>query len=207
MAPYRRLAYSKCGANIKKGTKTELGNYRPVSLASTVGKILEGILRDAILEYLKRNNLMTQYQHGFTRDRSCQTNLISFYEEDLRGSVIKICNFLGKELDDEAVDSVVKHASFKNMKQNNMSNYSLTPLEYMDLEKSTFLRKASKAMKQQKNVKSPILRRPLPFSVGDSRRLEKYNFTVAQNEYFDRIYKAEMKDFSVKFPWDTNIPE
>ncbi|CAJ0925215.1 unnamed protein product, partial [Ranitomeya imitator] len=76
------LAYSKCGANIQKGTKTELGNYRPVSLTSTVGKILEGILRDAILEYLKRNNLMTQYQHGFTRDRSCQTNLISFYEED-----------------------------------------------------------------------------------------------------------------------------
>ncbi|CAJ0964683.1 unnamed protein product [Ranitomeya imitator] len=70
----------------KKGTKTELGNYRPVSLTSTVGKILEGILRDAILEYLKRNNLMTQYQHGFTRDRSCQTNLISFYEE--RMSVI-----------------------------------------------------------------------------------------------------------------------
>ncbi|CAJ0953438.1 unnamed protein product [Ranitomeya imitator] len=65
----------------KKRTKTELGNYRPVSLTSTVGKILEGILRDDILEYLKRNNLMTQYQHGFTRDRSCQTNLISFYEE------------------------------------------------------------------------------------------------------------------------------
>ncbi|CAJ0938807.1 unnamed protein product [Ranitomeya imitator] len=65
----------------KKGTKTELGNYRPVSLTSTVGKILEGILRDAMLEYLKRNNLMTQDQHGFTRDRSCQTNLISFYEE------------------------------------------------------------------------------------------------------------------------------
>ncbi|CAJ0946882.1 unnamed protein product [Ranitomeya imitator] len=66
----------------RKGTKTELGNYRPVSLTSTVGKILEGILRDAILEYLKRNNLMTQYQHGFTRDRSCQTNLISFSEAD-----------------------------------------------------------------------------------------------------------------------------
>ncbi|CAJ0921591.1 unnamed protein product [Ranitomeya imitator] len=70
----------------KKGTKTELGNYRPVSLTSTVGKILEGILRDAILEYLKRNNLMTQYQHGFTRDRSCQTNLISFYEEASKGA-------------------------------------------------------------------------------------------------------------------------
>ncbi|CAJ0962565.1 unnamed protein product [Ranitomeya imitator] len=42
----------------------------------------QGILTDAMLQYLKRNNLMTQYQHGFTRDRSCQTNLINFYEEE-----------------------------------------------------------------------------------------------------------------------------
>ncbi|XP_069623592.1 sulfotransferase 2B1-like isoform X1 [Ranitomeya imitator] len=103
-------------------------------------------------------------------------------KKDLRGSVIKICRFLGKELDDEAVDSVVKHASFKNMKQNNMANYSLAPLDWMDLEKGPFMRKGI---------------------VGDW----KNHFTVAQNEYFDKIYKAEMKDFSVKFPWDTNIPE
>ncbi|CAJ0964544.1 unnamed protein product [Ranitomeya imitator] len=62
-------------------------------------------------------------------------------KKDLRGSVIKICRFLGKELDDEAVDSVVKHASFKNMKQNNMANYSLAPLDWMDLEKGPFMRK------------------------------------------------------------------
>ncbi|XP_069623589.1 sulfotransferase 2B1-like isoform X1 [Ranitomeya imitator] len=103
-------------------------------------------------------------------------------KKDLRGSVIKICKFIGKELDDEAVDSVVKHASFKNMKQNNMANYTFVPHAYMDPEKSQFFRKGI---------------------VGDW----KNNFTVAQNEYFDKIYKAEMKDFSVKFPWDTNVPE
>ncbi|XP_073403252.1 sulfotransferase 2B1-like isoform X2 [Dendrobates tinctorius] len=103
-------------------------------------------------------------------------------QKDLRGSVIKICKFLGKELDDEAVDSVVKNASFKNMKQNDMANYSLVPPDYMDLKKGPFMRKGI---------------------VGDW----KNNFTVAQNEYFDKIYKAEMEDFSVKFPWDTNTPE
>ncbi|XP_069597431.1 sulfotransferase 2B1-like isoform X2 [Ranitomeya imitator] len=103
-------------------------------------------------------------------------------QKDLRGSVIKICKFLGKELDDEAIDSVVKNASFKNMKQNNMANYSFVPAFYMDQEKSPFLRKGI---------------------VGDW----KNNFTVTQNEYFDKIYKAEMQDFSVKFPWDTNVPE
>ncbi|XP_077115578.1 sulfotransferase 2B1-like [Ranitomeya variabilis] len=103
-------------------------------------------------------------------------------QKDLRGSVIKICKFLGKELDDEAIDSVVKYASFKNMKQNNMTNYTLVPSGYMDQEKSPFFRKGI---------------------VGDW----KNNFTVAQNEYFDKIYKAEMQDFNVKFPWDTNVPE
>ncbi|XP_073427289.1 sulfotransferase 2B1-like [Dendrobates tinctorius] len=103
-------------------------------------------------------------------------------KKDLRGSVIKICKFIGKELDDEAVDSVVKNASFKNMKQNNMANYSTWPSVYMDQEKSPFLRKGV---------------------VGDW----KNHFTVAQNEYFDKIYKAEIEDFSVKFPWDTNVPE
>ncbi|CAJ0949684.1 unnamed protein product, partial [Ranitomeya imitator] len=86
------------------------------------------------------------------------------------------------ELDEEAIDSVVKYASFKNMKQNNMTNYSLVPSGYMDQEKSPFFRKGI---------------------VGDW----KNNFTVAQNEYFDKIYKAEMQDFSVKFPWDSNVPE
>ncbi|XP_073512367.1 sulfotransferase 2B1-like [Phyllobates terribilis] len=102
--------------------------------------------------------------------------------KDFRGSVIKICKFLGKELDDEAVDSVVENASFKNMKQNNMANYTLLPSGFMDQEKSSFMRKGI---------------------VGDW----KNHFTVAQNEYFDKIYKAEMQDFSVKFPWDTSIPE
>ncbi|CAJ0943700.1 unnamed protein product [Ranitomeya imitator] len=65
----------------KKGSKSEPGNYRPVSLTSIVGKIFEGFLRDVILDYLKENNCLTPYQHGFMRNRSCQANLISFYEE------------------------------------------------------------------------------------------------------------------------------
>ncbi|CAJ0941134.1 unnamed protein product [Ranitomeya imitator] len=65
----------------KKGSKSEPVNYRPVSLTSIVGKIFEGFLRDVILDYLNENNCLTPYQHGFMRNRSCQTNLISFYEE------------------------------------------------------------------------------------------------------------------------------
>lgn len=48
----------------KKGSKKEPGNYRPVSLTSATGKILEGIVRDEIVNHLKENNLFTEHQHG-----------------------------------------------------------------------------------------------------------------------------------------------
>ena len=42
----------------KKGDKTDPNNYRPVSLTSSVGKILESIIRDDLQSYLENNNLL-----------------------------------------------------------------------------------------------------------------------------------------------------
>ena len=64
----------------KKGAKGVAANYRPVSLTSTVCKLLESIIRDAITDHLIRYNLLRESQHGFTSNRSCQTNLIEFMD-------------------------------------------------------------------------------------------------------------------------------
>ena len=61
--------------------------------------------------------------------------------QDLRGSIVRICQFLGKDLDDAAIDSVVANASFGAMKSNKMSNFSLSPRFLMNQKKSPFLRK------------------------------------------------------------------
>ena len=37
---------------------------------------MEGILRDHVLDYLERNDLMCSQQHGFVPKRSCTTQLI-----------------------------------------------------------------------------------------------------------------------------------
>ena len=64
----------------KKGCRSEVSNYRPVSLTSQLCKLMEGIVRDQIVKHLETNNLMRGSQHGFRQGRSCLTNLLSFLE-------------------------------------------------------------------------------------------------------------------------------
>ena len=55
----------------KKGIRDNPGNYRPVSLTSVVGKLLEKILRDRIYSHLETNGLIGDRQHGSVKGKSC----------------------------------------------------------------------------------------------------------------------------------------
>ena len=68
-------------AIFKKGSKSEPGNYRPVSLTSIVCKVFESLIRDAIVSHMKDNNLFTNCQHGFRQHRSCVTQLLKVMED------------------------------------------------------------------------------------------------------------------------------
>ena len=63
----------------KKGDRSVMSNYRPISLTSIVGKMLESIIARRIREHLNLYNLINESQHGFTKGKSCVTNLLSFY--------------------------------------------------------------------------------------------------------------------------------
>jgi len=65
----------------KKGERSAPQNYRPISLTSTVSKVLEHIISSHLMKHLENNNILHESQHGFRHNRSCETQLISFIND------------------------------------------------------------------------------------------------------------------------------
>ena len=65
----------------KKGKKHQPGIYRPVSLTSIPCRVMEKLVRNEIMEHLINNNLLSKFQHGFIKARSCTTQLLAVQDD------------------------------------------------------------------------------------------------------------------------------
>ena len=75
----RHLCPDLSGARVqgvKKGRRSSPENYRPVSLTSICCKINEHIIVSQTMNHLEKNNILVDYQHGFRRRRSCESQLL-----------------------------------------------------------------------------------------------------------------------------------
>ena len=65
----------------KKGSKSDPGNYRPVSLTSIIGKIAEKFVKNAMYDFLQNQKFFTDNQYGFRTKKSCVTQLIEVMDD------------------------------------------------------------------------------------------------------------------------------
>ncbi len=90
----------------KKNDRSEVGNYRPVSILSVASKILERAVYVQLEGYLRENNILYSYQSGFRGSFSTDTCLTHL--TDLIRKKISNNNFTGMILIDlqKAFDTV-----------------------------------------------------------------------------------------------------
>ena len=72
---------AQISAIFKKGKKCLAGNYRPVSLTSIVCKVMETVIRNHTIEYMKSNKFFTDRQFGFISGRSTSLQLLNVLDK------------------------------------------------------------------------------------------------------------------------------
>ncbi|KAM4800262.1 sulfotransferase 2A1-like isoform X5 [Urocitellus parryii] len=121
-----------------------------------------------------------EHIRGWMSMRDRENVLLLSYEDlqkDPRSTIEEICQFLGKKLNPEELDSVLKNSSFHVMKENKMSNLETLPETHVD--------------KDFKITRKGIC--------GDW----KNHLTGAQAEAFDKVYQEKMLGFPKElFPWE-----
>ena len=60
----------------KKGDKSSVSNYRPISLISNISKILERIVYDQLFDFLNSRNLLNPRNSGFKKGDGCINQLL-----------------------------------------------------------------------------------------------------------------------------------
>ncbi|GAB0207619.1 mitochondrial enolase superfamily member 1 [Grus japonensis] len=75
-----RLDVRKKFFTVRMGKKEDPGNYRPVSLTSIPGKVMEQLILDVISKHVESKVAIGSGQHGFTKGKSCLSNPIAFYD-------------------------------------------------------------------------------------------------------------------------------
>jgi fructose-1,6-bisphosphatase/inositol monophosphatase family enzyme len=63
-----RLKYAEVKHLFKKGDKTKISNYRPISVLSSFSKVLEKVMYNQLQEHLNKCSILTEEQFGLMCD-------------------------------------------------------------------------------------------------------------------------------------------
>ena len=149
----------------KKDDKIILGNYRPISLLSNIGKIIEKLMHKRLHQFLDKHNIIHNLQFGFRFNHSTEHALISITEKirDALDSGNIACGVfidLKKAFDTVNHEILLKkllHFGVRGLAYNWFSSYLSNRKQYVTIETSKSCEETVKYGVPQGSVLGPLL--------------------------------------------------
>jgi hypothetical protein len=112
-----------------KGSKSDINNYRPLSVLSPIAKVYESLLVIRITNYFEENNLFNKSQFGFRKGLSCELALNTFVET-IRENINKSEHTISIMLDlSKAFDTINHEILLAKLKKYKFSDSALKTIK------------------------------------------------------------------------------
>ena len=79
-----KLKISKVKPLFKQGSKNNMNNYRPISILPAFSKIIEKLISVKLESFMNINNIISESQYGFRRERSTSAAIINLTDHVLK---------------------------------------------------------------------------------------------------------------------------
>lgn len=138
------LKVAKITPIFKKGSRSEFGNYRPISVLNTFSKIVEKIIKSRLIGFVEKNFKFNKYQYGFqTKSNTLSTtsDLIEYISTELDKNKYVLCVFidLQKAFDTVNIDILLEKLNqmgIRGVAQSLMETYSKKRKHFTVINKS-----------------------------------------------------------------------
>ena len=74
----QKLKYAKVLALFKSGNSCDINYYRAISILLAFSKFFEKVITTRLVNFIERNSLTSDYQHGLRSGRSTETAILQF---------------------------------------------------------------------------------------------------------------------------------
>ena len=78
------MKYAVVKPLFKKGDKSKIFNYRPISILSSFSKVLEEVMYNQLPEHVNKYNILAEEQFGFRSDSTTTEAIYKPINETLR---------------------------------------------------------------------------------------------------------------------------
>ena len=74
----------------KGGDREDNNNYRPISVLSSISKIIEKLINNRLTTYLKKYDILSKSQYGFIKGLSTQDAIMKLFSIIVKEMIVAI---------------------------------------------------------------------------------------------------------------------